>query len=510
MKKNLLLFLVFILASSVFSQKMDYTKEGFHYYIVSPNGRYYTGTINEGPGCFYDVEEKKHKVTDIDSVLLFAINNDGIACGAYMGKPGVWVRGAEWKMFTALETINNKPIESGEICGMSADGTKYIALLRYDGGKSVPVYLEVDKFDNWDDKNAWNFSTLPTPNKDDVLYKQSAQFVQICGMNDDGTRILGRYVLQDGKRELPFIWDLGLNGEWSIRFVAQRCLFIDDVINGTLSLPDDREEMTSDAEIQEYDRLVSECEKGIIFDLSPYSMFAWTGKGRYIPVCSMVRGSDIYSEYISHAAVIDIEKDTLIVFTAVEDAGTVSVNNKGEVMIYSPQKSYFRTSFVASVDNPSQVTPLFDYTKQRSNGVVDLEPLMTYQRDIDFDGNPIYVSASGSAIWANEGNAFVTFNYDEVNESQIPHCYMVRFEDQVAVDNLNKEQLVVYPNPTNGILYFENQLSNITVYDIAGRCVYAQVSADQMVDLTSLNTGAYLLTGECNGENFMTKIFVVK
>jgi hypothetical protein len=510
MKKNLLLIIALFVASftMINAQSLDYTRDGRHFYIASPNGRYFTGTVDEGPGCFFDAEEKQHYVTDDDSVLIYAVNNDGIACGSRQGQAGVWVRGTEWKMLTALGTINNKPIEGGEICGMSADGTKYIALMRFDGGKTVPVYYEVDKFENWDDNNAWSFSTLPTPTKNDLIYRQSAQFVQVCGMNYDGTRILGRYKLYDGKREVPFIWQRGEDGNWTIKFVAERCLFIDEVNQGLLEFPDNREDMITSDEIVEYDVMREQYETGIIYDLSPYSLFAWTGSGRYIPICANVLKSADYATY--HAAVIDVDQDTIIVFTAVPDAGTVSVNDKGEVLIYAPQMSLFRTSYVASIDNPTEATPLLDYTKQRSNGIIDLEPYMTYQRDIDFDGNPVYQVATGSAVWANEGNAFVTFNYDEANENRIPHCYMVKFDAPVPVVDVQAEQLTVYPNPTSGIIYFENQLSDVEVYDIAGRCVYSQNIAEQSIDLSALNVGTYVLSATREGERFISKVMITR
>ena len=506
MKKNLLLIVVAMFSVITFAQTLDVTKDGRHYYIASPNGRYFTGTVNEGPGCFFDADKKQHYATESDSVLIYAVNNDGIACGSLDGFAGVWVRGEEWKMLTALETIENKPISGGEICGMSADATKFVALMRYDG-KTIPVICEVDKFENWDNKDAWDFSTLPTPTKDDLIYKQSAQFIQICGMNYDGTRILGRYRLFDGKREMPFIWQKGSDGLWTIDFVAERCLFIEEVANGRISLPDNREDMTTSDEIVDYDMMREAYEVGYIYDLSPYSLFSWTGNGRYIPVCVNVLNDIASGDY---AAVIDVDRDSLILFTAVPGAGTVSINDKGEVMIYTPKMNTFRTSFVSSIDNPTEATPLFDYVKERTNGKIDLTEQMTYQRDVDFDGNPIYQAASGSAVWANEGNAFVTFNYDEWNETLVPQCFMVRFEATTPVENVETEQLAIYPNPTSGMIYFANQLENIAIYDVAGRQVYAQSVAGKSIDLSELNVGTYVLTAKSNGENIITKVMVTK
>lgn len=502
--KKLFTLILCALSLAANAQSIDYTKDGRHYYIASPNGRYFTGTVEEGPGCLFDAETKQHFATDVDSILIYAINNDGIACGARMGQAGVWVRGGEWKMLTALETISNQPITGGEICGMSADATKFIALMYYGEGKRIPVYYELDKFENWDNKDAWKFSTLPTPGKEDLLYNMAAQFVQVCGMNYDGTRILGRYMLADGKRQVPFLWQKNEAGEWTLNFVAERCLFVDEVSTGDITIPD-REDFDN---VIDYDIFRQSVEKGIIYDLSPYSLFAWTGSGRYIPLSANVADDqNPMGEY--YAAVIDVDRDTLIILTAVRGAGSVSVNDKGEVFVYTPQLNTFRDSYVVSIDKPTEAISLIDYTLQRTNGAIDLAEYMTYRRG-GTDTNPEMVAAAGSAIWANEGDGFVTFNYDEWNETKLPHCYMVRFGAPVAIDKVDVEQLSVYPNPTNGTIYFENQLTDVAIYDIAGSLVYSQSVAEQSINLSSLTAGTYILTAKSEGAIIITKVMLTR
>lgn len=507
MKKITLIFLCIIscvLCINLSAQSIDYTKDGRHYYIASPNGRYFTGTVEEGPACFFDAETKEHRASEDDSVAVYAINNDGIACGSRMGQAGVWVRGGEWKMLTALDTISNQPITGGEICGMSADATKFIALMYYGEGKRIPVYYEVNKFENWDDKDAWKFSTLPTPDKEDLLYNMAAQFVQVCGMNYDGTRILGRYMLADGKRQVPFLWQKNEADEWVINFVAERCLFVDEVANGDIIIPD-REEFDN---VIDYDVFRQSVEKGIIYDLSPYSLFAWTGSGRYIPLSANVADdNNPMGQY--YAAVIDVDKDTLVILTAVPNAGATSVNDEGEVMVYTPQLSTFRDTYVVSIDKPTEAISLIDYTKQRTNGLIDLAQYMTYRRG-GTDENPEMVAAAGSAIWANEGDAFVTFNYDEWNETKVPHCYMVRFDAPVAVEKVETEQLGLYPNPTSGILYFEKQLKDVVIYDIMGAIVYSQSVVEDSINLSSLNIGTYILVATTENEKIVTKLMIAR
>ena len=87
---------------------------------------------------------------------------------------------------------------------------------------------------------------------------------------------------------------------------------------------------------------------------------------------------------------------------------------------------------------------------------------------------------------------------------------MVRFDATTPVENVTSEQLAIYPNPTSGIVYFDNQLTNVAVYDVAGHQVYAQSLAEQSLDLSSLNAGTYLLVAQLNGESIITKVMITK
>lgn len=508
MKKFLLLFFVVALCTTLSAQSVDSVTDGRHYYNVSPNGRYYVGTIEEGPGCFFDSHTQEHILSDIDSVSIYAVNNLGYAYGSYNGQPAVWVAGKEWKILTALDEIASKPVIGGAIRGMSEDATKFIADMYYGEGRMIPVYFEIDKFENWDSKQKWSFSTLPTPGKDDLLYNMAPQYLQVCGMNSDATRILGRYMLADGKRQLPFVWQKNSNNEWDINFVAERCLFIEEVVNGSIVIPEKGNNLTA-TELAEYDAFRQTCEKGIIYDMSAYVDNVWTGNGRYIPISANVADEGSV-EGIYYAAVIDIDQDTLIIFDAVKNAGTVSVNNRGEVLIYTPQLALARKSYVASLDNPSDTIRLYQYTKQRSNGVIDLTKNVTFQIGEDFYGNATYDIFDGSAVWATEGDAFVTYTYDEFNETKLPHCFMVNFIKSTETHSVNEEQLLVYPNPTSGIIYFETAFENVAVYDISCRKVFEQSVEDKSIDLSNLTQGSYIVVARSENQNFVTKVVITR
>jgi hypothetical protein len=75
----------------------------------------------------------------------------------------------------------------------------------------------------------------------------------------------------------------------------------------------------------------------------------------------------------------------------------------------------------------------------------------------------------------------------------------------VVYDN----NIVVYPNPTNGVLNFSEEMSNIEVFDIVGRRVYTSSTVESSINLAGITAGTYFLVADCDGERVSVK-FVVK
>ncbi|MFM7080137.1 MAG: T9SS type A sorting domain-containing protein, partial [Bacteroidota bacterium] len=66
-----------------------------------------------------------------------------------------------------------------------------------------------------------------------------------------------------------------------------------------------------------------------------------------------------------------------------------------------------------------------------------------------------------------------------------------------AVDGGIEDLLVVYPNPTNGMLFISNRsnkaITSIEVFDIPGRLVYKSNDNVNAIDLGFLRPGGYLV-----------------
>jgi len=84
------------------------------------------------------------------------------------------------------------------------------------------------------------------------------------------------------------------------------------------------------------------------------------------------------------------------------------------------------------------------------------------------------------------------------------------------LSNLELEELNIYPNPTNGIIYFDNYallgISEIRVFDLSGRDYSNLLGATQFsesqLDCSALEQGTYLLKLIDNKGNSVTKRFV--
>ena len=78
-----------------------------------------------------------------------------------------------------------------------------------------------------------------------------------------------------------------------------------------------------------------------------------------------------------------------------------------------------------------------------------------------------------------------------------------------SVDVISDNNIAVYPNPTSGVLNFSEELSNVEVFDIVGRCVYSSTSVEKSINLSGMTAGAYFLVADYEGTRVSVK-FIVK
>ena len=77
----------------------------------------------------------------------------------------------------------------------------------------------------------------------------------------------------------------------------------------------------------------------------------------------------------------------------------------------------------------------------------------------------------------------------------------------LAVSEIQKNDVTVYPNPTTDYLYWNGEPATVKVYDLTGKCVKFVADAD-CVSLADLTAGTYIVTVAT--DNSVSTVRVIK
>lgn len=135
------------------------------------------------------------------------------------------------------------------------------------------------------------------------------------------------------------------------------------------------------------------------------------------------------------------------------------------------------------VTSTMRIVNQYDYIIARFNQNTTL--------DTTFMNNGVFLSNSWAFDWAraiqvqNDGKVLVLINSS-----------IYRYNNFSTLDNQNfenKNNLNVYPNPTDGLLFFNEVVKNINVSDINGRLLFSETEVDK-IDLTNFKNGFYVVS----------------
>ena len=100
----------------------------------------------------------------------------------------------------------------------------------------------------------------------------------------------------------------------------------------------------------------------------------------------------------------------------------------------------------------------------------------------------------------------VSWQYNGFGDNMRYETFVVRYDVESADDVVFDNSMVVYPNPTSGVLYLSDGLSNVKLFDVTGREVYSASDMVNSIDLTQVASGVYMLIA-FDGEKYIsTKI----
>jgi hypothetical protein len=474
--------------------------EGY-YYLVSPNAQYYAGS-QEGSSAFrYSLATKDENSIAPEGNFGFktnAIANDGTIAGSYGFKAALWMEGSDYEYLTLPEGLTDLEEASNDAVLISADGNRVVVAFNADAPKTYFVYTK-------NEEGLYDMVKLPMPEKD-PLYGMYAQWYGVKDMSLDGNTLIGFFLTDDGMRQLPLIWR-NVNGEWSYEFFG-----LDVCVKEGKTIPPfpyDKGYLDAEGDLSypfevldEWLTAQYEAETGHYYQMKGASL---SGNGRYV---ALNMGIQLEGEQygVVYAAGYDLEKKELVVFNK-QDATSLSVNDKGEVIVATPSADSFRWSFVVAMDKPSSYKTMTDWLKNRTQGAIDLADYMTYPFDVEGVSTTV---AEGTAYWAKEGDGMVTYMWDGFGTGAFESFFITFGVESADRPVYGVSQMDVYPNPTTGVLNVSGRLENVVVYDVVGRKVYAQSEVESYIDLSGLQAGQYLMIGEVDGCLYSTKVVLKK
>ena len=519
MKKLLLLVLVAVCSILAQAQSIDILVDGAAFSMTSPNGVYIAGNM-EDAAVYYNTDTKKITVLEGEiqgdgGCFVWGMNDKGQLAVDWKMQAAIWTETGKYNVLPHPEGLTAKEQAYSAARCISNDG-KYIVVSF--GSPTTTVYLYTEE-----EGGIYSFDKLPLPEVDPI-YNQIPQFIAPCGITDDGKRVLMRYVVETAEFELPFVLESTPAGDWSIRWVAAESIVeggkTDAVFYGTefvfdgdpLEDPEGYEAAYNAwlEEREDYYATIDAVSTGYFFQgtMGDLSNLRMSANGKYAKMNISYKNLESTSDedvYVyNYPAVIDLETEQLYVFTCLSNAGCLSVTNDGVVSLATPKVEYFRYGHISSIADPTKSQTLTEWTKEKTNGAIDMAKYMTYTDD---NGNSMV--AEGAAVLSADGSRYMTNQYNGFGGSQAYETYLVQFSGKTAVDVVYDNNIVVYPNPTNGVLNFSEEMSNIEVFDIVGRRVYTSSTVESSINLAGVTAGTYFLVANSKDARVSVK-FVVK
>lgn len=496
--KKFTLFVVALMVSVVaLAQSIDYKKDGDYYYLVSPNARYYAGSQQGATAYIYDADTKQVVSFNPTGEFGFktnAISNLGVVAGSSEFKAVLMQADGSFDYLPLPEGLTELEENSNDAVAISPDGDRIVVAFNADAPQTYYVYTK--------NESGYDMVKLPMPEKDPI-YGMYAQWFAVTDMSVDGNTLVGLFLTDDGMRQLPLIWR-NVDGEWTYEFFGTDvCLK-----EGKTIPPYPYDEMIIDADgdsslpyevWEEWTTAQYEAETGYYYQLKGSKISA---NAKYVAmnVAIQLEGEEYATVY---GAVYDMVADTLVLFSTMSNATSLSVNNEGEVIVATPAMEEFRWSFVISAAEPTKPQTLTDWVKAHTNGAIDLAQYMEYELP---EGSSV---AEGTAYWAKEGNGLVTYQVNVLGTG-LYESFFLRFDVPSEDRPIFDAEMGVYPNPTTGVLNVAKAMSDVVVYDVIGRKVYTQSNVEQYIDLSELQAGQYILMGQVNGVKYSTKIMIKK
>ena len=110
----------------------------------------------------------------------------------------------------------------------------------------------------------------------------------------------------------------------------------------------------------------------------------------------------------------------------------------------------------------------------------------TFQYDIQ-DSLAFFVKLTDGDVWK-----LVFTDYAGSGQGKYVFTKELVQGGSISVEDIKKESIRIYPNPSKGILRFSEPVSKLELFNISGQLVFSQEAIDAEADLSHISSGTYL------------------
>jgi uncharacterized delta-60 repeat protein len=193
------------------------------------------------------------------------------------------------------------------------------------------------------------------------------------------------------------------------------------------------------------------------------------------------------------------------------DGNSVSIQPDGKIILGGNLLTYDGVNlpgdYVARINGECFVNPAVSVS---GITLTSSQAGATYQWiDCDNGNAPILGETGQSFTPTANGNYAVAVSLSDCDETS--ECVAI---NSVSLDNFDATRMLVFPNPTSGIVNIQNisEGTNLTITDISGRVVYSSTASNDLLTISTQNwsNGIYLIQIELHGAMQQEKMVVSK
>ncbi len=184
--------------------------------------------------------------------------------------------------------------------------------------------------------------------------------------------------------------------------------------------------------------------------------------------------------------------------------GEIDATNSGKLYLNTGSTFNLQNSF-SNIDNVNNDAVLYiEGTLTMGDGFFNADTIRGVNGQINIaneTGNSGWFKGSFFFCDATppSNSPFIDYNTGSI-EAGVRYCV------SEGIQVISPEQALCYPNPTNGIINWASEVSDLVIFDISGQKIFAKTQNAKILDARFLNCGIYIIQYQQKGMLYRHKL----